>query len=83
MIFQQHQKGLLWSNGLKHQSDNLNTDIQQRSIFLTFFFLGGGGGGGGGGCNSNCLFCCFTSQATAMVMGGRSVHLTTLFPRQA
>ena len=25
------------------------------------------------------LFCCFTSQSTAMVMGGRSVHLTTLY----
>ena len=30
-----------------------------------------------------CLFYCFTSQSTAMVMAGRSVHLTTLFPRQA
>ena len=29
---------------------------------------------------SVCLFCCFMSQSTAMVMGGRSVHLTTLFP---
>ena len=37
--------------------------------------------------NSRCrwimhLFCCFTSQSTAMVMevgGGRSVHLTTFF----
>ena len=27
--------------------------------------------------------CCFTSQSTAMVMAGRSVHLTTLFPGQA
>ena len=26
-----------------------------------------------------CLFCCFTSQSTAMVMAGRSVDLTTLF----
>ena len=26
-----------------------------------------------------CLFCCFTSQSTAMVMSGRSVHLTKLF----
>ena len=26
------------------------------------------------------LFCCFSSKSTAMVMGGRSVHLTTLFP---
>ena len=25
------------------------------------------------------LFCCFTSQSTAMVMVGRSVHLTTHF----
>ena len=30
-----------------------------------------------------CLFCCFTSQSTAMVMGVRSVHLTTFFPGQA
>ena len=29
-----------------------------------------------------CLFCCFTSQATAMVMAGLSIHLTTLFPGQ-
>ena len=26
-----------------------------------------------------CLFCCFTSQATAKVMAGRSVQLTTFF----
>ena len=26
-----------------------------------------------------CLFCWFTCQSTALVMGGRSVHLTTLF----
>ena len=25
-----------------------------------------------------CSFCCFTSQSSAMVMAGRSVHLTTL-----
>ena len=34
-----------------------------------------------------CLFVwlvwCFTSQSTAMVMLGQSVHLTTLFPGQA
>ena len=30
-----------------------------------------------------CKFCCFTSQSTAMVMGGQSVHLTTPFPGQA
>ena len=30
-----------------------------------------------------CLFCCFTSQSTAMVMVGRSVQLTTLFPHFA
>ena len=31
-----------------------------------------------------CLFlCCFTSQSTAMVIMGWSVHLTTLFPGQA
>ena len=30
-----------------------------------------------------CLFCCFTSQSTALVMGGRSIQLTTLFPGQA
>ena len=29
------------------------------------------------------LVCCFTTHATAMVMSGRSVHLTTLFPGQA
>ena len=34
-------------------------------------------------CNLVCLFCCFTSQSTAMVMGGRPVHLTTLVPGQA
>ena len=27
-------------------------------------------------------FCCFT-KSTAMVIAGRSVHLTTLFPGQA
>ena len=27
--------------------------------------------------------CCFTLKSTAMVMAGRSVHLTTLFPGQA
>ena len=26
-----------------------------------------------------CLFCCFTSQSTAMVMGGRSIHLKHFF----
>ena len=34
----------------------------------------------------NCLFVCFVAlhpKSTAMVMGGRSVHLATLFPRQA
>ena len=33
-----------------------------------------------------CLFVCFVSlrpKSTAMVMAGRSVHLTTLFPGQA
>ena len=31
-----------------------------------------------------CLFVgCFTSHLTAMVMGGRSVHRTTIFPGQA
>ena len=32
------------------------------------------------------LFVCFAAlgpKSTAMVMAGRSVHLTTLFPRQA
>ena len=28
------------------------------------------------------LVFCFTSQATAIVMSGRSVHLTTFFPGQ-
>ena len=30
-----------------------------------------------------CLVCCFTSQSTAMVVVGWSVHLTTLFSGQA
>ena len=33
-----------------------------------------------------CLFVCFVAlrpKSTAMVMAGRSVHLTRLFPRQA
>ena len=33
-----------------------------------------------------CLFVCFVAlrpKSTAMVMWGRSVHLTTLFPRQS
>ena len=33
-----------------------------------------------------CLFVCFVAlrpKSTAMVMAGRSVHLTTLFPGQA
>ena len=35
---------------------------------------------------SNCLFVCFVAlrpKSTAMVIAGRSVHLTTLFPGQA
>ena len=37
---------------------------------------------------SNCLFCLFVfvalrPKSTAMVIAGRSVHLTTLFPGQA
>ena len=39
--------------------------------------------GGGEGVQFVCLFCCFTSQSTAMVMAGWSVHLNTLFPGQA
>ena len=34
----------------------------------------------------NCLFVCFVAlrpKSTAMVIAGRSVHLTTLFPGQA
>ena len=27
----------------------------------------------------NCLVCCFTSQSTAMIMSGRSIHLTKYF----
>ena len=41
-------------------------------------------GGGGGGANN--LFVCFVAlrpKSTAMVIAGRSVHLTTLFPGQA
>ena len=37
----------------------------------------------GKGLKTISLFCCFTSQSTAMVITGRSVHLTTLFPGQA
>ena len=36
--------------------------------------------------NKPCLFVCFVAlrpKSTTMVMAGRSVHLTTLFPRQA
>ena len=36
--------------------------------------------------SSYCLFVCFVAlrpKSTAMVMAGRSVHLTTLFPGQA
>ena len=36
--------------------------------------------------NFVCLFVCFVAlrpQSTAMVIAGRSVHLTTLFPGQA
>ena len=46
-------------------------------FFLIFFFFGGGGGG---------LFVCCVAlhpKSTAMVIAGRSVHLTTLFPGQA
>ena len=39
-----------------------------------FFFVCVGGGGGGG-----CMVWILTSQSTAMVMSGQSVHLTTLF----
>ena len=30
-----------------------------------------------------CLLCCLHPKSTAMVMAGRSLHLTTLFPGQA
>ena len=30
-----------------------------------------------------CLFCALRPKSTAMVIAGRSVHLTTLFPGQA
>ena len=33
-------------------------------------------------CLFGSLFCCFTSQSTAVVITRRSVHLTTLFPGQ-
>ena len=45
-----------------------------------------GGGGGGRGGRQNNLFVCFVAlrpKSTAMVIAGRSVHLTTLFPGQA
>ena len=29
------------------------------------------------------LVCCFTSQSKAMVISGKTVHLTTLFPGRA
>ena len=46
------------------------------NIYICLFFFGGGGG----------LFVCFIAlrpKSTAMVIAGRSVHLTTLFPGQA
>ena len=39
-----------------------------------------------GDCEKGILFVCFVAlrpKSTAMVMAGRSVHLTTLFPGQA
>ena len=50
------------------------------NIYIYIVFLGVGGGGVGG------LFVCFVAlrpKSTAMVIAGRSVHLTTLFPGQA
>ena len=44
------------------------------SVFLLYFFI------------LHCLFACFVAlrpKSTAMVIAGRSVHLTTLFPGQA
>ena len=41
----------------------------------------GGGGGGGGGWLVG--FVALRPKSTAMVIAGRSVHLTTLFPGQA
>ena len=41
---------------------------------------------GGSSQSHNCLFVCFVAlrpKSTAMVIAGRSVHLTTLFPGQA
>ena len=47
-----------------------NFNCHESEEYLTFVF---------------CLFCfvALRPKSTAMVMGGRSVHLTTLFPGQA
>ena len=54
-----------------NHTDFIVSSCMENSIGLIFFFVGGGGGGG--------LVCCFTSLSKAMVMLGRSFHLTTLF----
>ena len=55
----------LFGNLIKNESDELDfrADADEVNIWLPLFI---------------CLFWCFTSKWTAMVMSGRSVHLTTL-----
>ena len=53
-------------------ADPFSKTVVKANAGKWIFFWGGGGGGGEG-------VCCFKSQATAMVMSGRSFHQTTLF----
>ena len=55
-----------------------------RQLYFFFFFWGGGGGGGAGGGGGGVVvgFVALRPKSTAMVIAGRSVHPTTLFPGQ-
>ena len=58
---------LIWTNGKGNRSWKV-CDLVERQVTPCFWFG---------------LFWCFSSQSTAMVILGQSVHLTTLFPGQA
>ena len=67
-----HQTGLIWvyavcPNGFK----NISADDKTRDNYCDF------------GPYNVCCFVALRPKSTAMVIAGRSVHLTTLFPGQA
>ena len=64
-----------------HFEDSDQTAPAQSDQSLRWAFFSSGGK-----LKLRCLFVCFVAlrpKPTAMVMAGRSVHLTTLFPGQA